>query len=204
LNLGHRGAQKNRETRGFGHKGRAVPSNKSVDPGVLAPGSGIPDGGILTAFGVSQALSWVAGHPGVPTYWESNSWVNGVMRTEPSSFNREILGLPLRGLQFRPGKFLALKFLALRTRLRNSNPAVVQAHQFLRIAKGWTQEFAERAVMQRSYLADMELGRRNPSVRTLMRWPMLLASCAGVIRWQCGKARIKAPFAERRRAEVQS
>jgi len=31
----------------------------------------------------------------------------------------------------------------------------------LREARGWTQEqFAERSAMQRSYLADLELGRR--------------------------------------------
>jgi transcriptional regulator with XRE-family HTH domain len=40
----------------------------------------------------------------------------------------------------------------------------------LREARGWTQEqLAERAAMQRSYLADLELGRRNPSVRTLVK-----------------------------------
>jgi transcriptional regulator with XRE-family HTH domain len=40
----------------------------------------------------------------------------------------------------------------------------------LREAKGWTQEqLAERAAMQRSYLGDLELGRRNPSVRTLVK-----------------------------------
>jgi transcriptional regulator with XRE-family HTH domain len=40
----------------------------------------------------------------------------------------------------------------------------------LREAKGWSQErLAERAAMQRSYLADLELGRRNPSVRTLVK-----------------------------------
>ncbi len=42
--------------------------------------------------------------------------------------------------------------------------------RMLRVARGWTQEqFAERAAMQRSYLADLELGRRNPSVRTLVK-----------------------------------
>jgi DNA-binding XRE family transcriptional regulator len=47
----------------------------------------------------------------------------------------------------------------------------------LRLAKGWTQEqFAERAAMQRSYLADLELGRRNPSVRTLVK----LANAFGI------------------------
>jgi transcriptional regulator with XRE-family HTH domain len=40
----------------------------------------------------------------------------------------------------------------------------------LREARGWTQEqFAERAAMHRSYLGDLELGRRNPSVRTLVK-----------------------------------
>jgi transcriptional regulator with XRE-family HTH domain len=40
----------------------------------------------------------------------------------------------------------------------------------LREERGWTQEqFAERAAMQRSYLAELELGRRNPSVRTLVK-----------------------------------
>lgn len=40
----------------------------------------------------------------------------------------------------------------------------------LREARGWTQEqFAERAAIQRSYLGDLELGRRNPSVRMLVK-----------------------------------
>jgi XRE family transcriptional regulator, regulator of sulfur utilization len=35
---------------------------------------------------------------------------------------------------------------------------------------GWSQEqLAERASMQRSYLADLERGHRNPSVRTLVK-----------------------------------
>jgi transcriptional regulator with XRE-family HTH domain len=47
---------------------------------------------------------------------------------------------------------------------------LAQRIKFLRTSKGWTQEeFAERAAMQRSYLADLELGRRNPSVRTLVK-----------------------------------
>jgi XRE family transcriptional regulator, regulator of sulfur utilization len=42
--------------------------------------------------------------------------------------------------------------------------------KLLRDANGWSQEqLSERAAMQRSYLADLELGRRNPSVRTLVR-----------------------------------
>jgi transcriptional regulator with XRE-family HTH domain len=40
----------------------------------------------------------------------------------------------------------------------------------LRAEKGWSQEqFAERASIQRSYLADLERGSRNPSVRTLVK-----------------------------------
>jgi transcriptional regulator with XRE-family HTH domain len=47
----------------------------------------------------------------------------------------------------------------------------------LRDANAWSQEqLAERAAMQRSYLADLELGRRNPSVRTLVR----LANAFGI------------------------
>jgi transcriptional regulator with XRE-family HTH domain len=42
--------------------------------------------------------------------------------------------------------------------------------KFLRQAQGWTQEeLAERAAIQRSYLADLERGLRNPSVRTLVK-----------------------------------
>jgi transcriptional regulator with XRE-family HTH domain len=40
----------------------------------------------------------------------------------------------------------------------------------LRAAKGWSQGvLAERASIQRSYLADIERGGRNPSVRTLVK-----------------------------------
>jgi len=40
----------------------------------------------------------------------------------------------------------------------------------LREVRGWTQEqLAERAALQRSYLGDLEVGRRNPSVRTLVK-----------------------------------
>jgi transcriptional regulator with XRE-family HTH domain len=40
----------------------------------------------------------------------------------------------------------------------------------LRRAKNWSQEqFADRASIQRSYLADLERGYRNPSVRTLVK-----------------------------------
>ena len=39
-----------------------------------------------------------------------------------------------------------------------------------RDAKGWTQlELAERSAMPRSYIADLESARRNPSLRTLLR-----------------------------------
>jgi transcriptional regulator with XRE-family HTH domain len=54
---------------------------------------------------------------------------------------------------------------------------LAQRIKSLRLAQGWTQEeFAERASMQRSYLADLELGRRNPSVRTLVK----LANAFGI------------------------
>jgi transcriptional regulator with XRE-family HTH domain len=40
----------------------------------------------------------------------------------------------------------------------------------LRDSREWTQEqLADRAAIQRSYLADLERGRRNPSVRTLVK-----------------------------------
>jgi transcriptional regulator with XRE-family HTH domain len=40
----------------------------------------------------------------------------------------------------------------------------------LRAAKGWSQELlAERASIQRSYIADLERGSRNPSVRTIVK-----------------------------------
>ena len=40
----------------------------------------------------------------------------------------------------------------------------------LRKARGWSQEkLAERASIQRSYVADLERGARNPSVRTLVK-----------------------------------
>ena len=40
----------------------------------------------------------------------------------------------------------------------------------LREAKGWTQEgLADRAALDRSYIAGIEAGLRNPSVRALAR-----------------------------------
>jgi len=47
----------------------------------------------------------------------------------------------------------------------------------LRRSRKLSQEsLADRAAMQRSYLADLETGRRNPSVRTLLK----LANALGV------------------------
>jgi transcriptional regulator with XRE-family HTH domain len=40
----------------------------------------------------------------------------------------------------------------------------------LRDAKGWSQErLAEAAYLHRSYLAGIEVGARNPSVRSLLK-----------------------------------
>jgi XRE family transcriptional regulator, regulator of sulfur utilization len=40
----------------------------------------------------------------------------------------------------------------------------------LRRERQWSQErLAERAAIQRSYIADLERGERNPSVRTLVK-----------------------------------
>jgi transcriptional regulator with XRE-family HTH domain len=40
----------------------------------------------------------------------------------------------------------------------------------LRAQRGWTQErLAEAATVDRSYLAGIEAGRRNPSVRNLLK-----------------------------------
>jgi transcriptional regulator with XRE-family HTH domain len=45
---------------------------------------------------------------------------------------------------------------------------------------GWTQEqLAERASIQRSYVADLERGYRNPSVRTLVKLANALGSSVG-------------------------
>jgi DNA-binding XRE family transcriptional regulator len=58
-------------------------------------------------------------------------------------------------------------WLSLRPRFPRQ---LAQRIKTLRINKVWTpEEFAERAAIQRSYLADLELGRGNPSVRTLVR-----------------------------------
>jgi len=47
----------------------------------------------------------------------------------------------------------------------------------MRAGKRWSQErLAERASIQRSYIADLETGRRNPSVRTLVK----IANALGV------------------------
>jgi transcriptional regulator with XRE-family HTH domain len=48
--------------------------------------------------------------------------------------------------------------------------SICQAHQIPRYIPDWIQEeFLGPDAMQRSYLVDLELGRRNPSVRTLVR-----------------------------------
>ena len=48
--------------------------------------------------------------------------------------------------------------------------ALAERIKSLRRSKRWSQEqLAERASMQRSYLADLERGYRNPSVRTLLK-----------------------------------
>jgi transcriptional regulator with XRE-family HTH domain len=48
----------------------------------------------------------------------------------------------------------------------------------LRRSKDWSQEdLAEHASMQRSYIADLERGFRNPSVRTLLK----IANALGVL-----------------------
>jgi transcriptional regulator with XRE-family HTH domain len=61
-------------------------------------------------------------------------------------------------------------------RIRDSNPAVPCRTDQV-VTRGWSQEqLAERASMQRSYLADLERGSRNPSVRTLVK----LANAFGV------------------------
>jgi transcriptional regulator with XRE-family HTH domain len=40
----------------------------------------------------------------------------------------------------------------------------------LRTAKGWTQEvLAERATLDRSYIAGIEAGLRNPSLKALVK-----------------------------------
>jgi DNA-binding XRE family transcriptional regulator len=48
--------------------------------------------------------------------------------------------------------------------------ALAKRIKFLRRSKRWSQQqLAERASMQRSYVADLERGHRNPSVRTLLK-----------------------------------
>jgi DNA-binding XRE family transcriptional regulator len=48
--------------------------------------------------------------------------------------------------------------------------ALAERIKSLRRSKRWSQEqLAERASIQRSYLADLERGYRNPSVRTLLK-----------------------------------
>lgn len=50
-----------------------------------------------------------------------------------------------------------------------------------RLARGWTQqELAGRLEMERSYLSELERGRRNPTVRVLGA----LAQALGVEPWE--------------------
>ena len=54
----------------------------------------------------------------------------------------------------------------------------------LRGKKGWTQrELAERSQVPRTYLADMEGGRRNPRIGTVLR----VANALGVPLYQLFK-----------------
>ena len=54
-----------------------------------------------------------------------------------------------------------------------------------RLARGWTQqELAGRLEMERSYLSELERGRRNPSVRVLGA----LAQALGVQPWELLKS----------------
>ncbi len=55
---------------------------------------------------------------------------------------------------------------------------------YLRGKKGWTQrELAERSQVPRTYIADMEGGRRNPSLGTVLR----VANALGVPLYQLFK-----------------
>lgn len=50
----------------------------------------------------------------------------------------------------------------------------------LRQAKGWSQEeFADRAGIHRTYVSDIERGRRNPTVTVLERLASPLGVTAG-------------------------
>lgn len=68
----------------------------------------------------------------------------------------------------------------------------------LRRTRGWSQEqLSERAVMQRSYLADLERGSRNPSVRTLVK----IANAFGVPVAALVEEQERSPRARRRLAQ---
>ena len=46
----------------------------------------------------------------------------------------------------------------------------------MRVAKGWSQErLAEHAALDRSYLAGIEVGARNPSLKALERLSVALS-----------------------------
>jgi transcriptional regulator with XRE-family HTH domain len=55
-----------------------------------------------------------------------------------------------------------------RRRQENAAAALGRRVRQLREANGWTQErLAERADLDRSYIAGIEVGRRNPSLNAL-------------------------------------
>jgi transcriptional regulator with XRE-family HTH domain len=52
----------------------------------------------------------------------------------------------------------------------------------LREAKGWSQEdYADRAGIHRTYVSDIERGRRNPSIRVVERLAKPLEVSAGTL-----------------------
>ncbi len=64
-------------------------------------------------------------------------------------------------------------------RKHQESPATALGHRIrqLRAQKGWTQErLAEEAELDRSYIAGIEVGARNPSLKALVR----LADAVGV------------------------
>ena len=60
--------------------------------------------------------------------------------------------------------------MARRRRKETAVAALGRKVRALRDAKGWSQErLAEQADMDRSYIAGIEVGARNPSVKALER-----------------------------------
>jgi transcriptional regulator with XRE-family HTH domain len=67
---------------------------------------------------------------------------------------------------------------------------LAQRIKSLRRSKNWSQEqLALRASMQRSYLADLERGYRNPSVRTLVKVANALGAAISALFEEDGKDR---------------